>query len=243
MDLREVFIFPLLLIIGIAMIAVDSFIRSYLWNLSGLGLWLAPLSTGILCVALLYAYFRVVRTSPNVGYSLIIVPVSATSLVLIISVILMNDKASILQELSIRKFLVAASPAFIEETVFRGVYLDYLAKRLGSLWGVIIVSSLFSFLHLLNILVGQTVMVPFLINAFFVGILLSVIYLRFGLLSAMVLHLLSNAIVPDIIIESSYLSSIPIMLFAALGSYLLFKKERLGSQKITSPGDRESRDL
>ncbi len=243
MKLRDVFIFPLLLVVGIAMIAVDSSIRSYLWKLNGLGLWLAPLSTAILCIALLYAYLRLVRTSPNVGNSLIIVPVGATSLVLIISVILMNERASILQEISVRKFLVAASPAFIEETVFRGVYLDYLAKRLGSLWGVGIVSGLFSFLHLLNILVGQTVMVPFLINAFFVGILLSVIYLRFGLLSAIVLHLLSNAIVPDIIIESSYLSSIPIILFAALGSYLLFKKERLASHNRRSPDDRGSQAL
>lgn len=75
-----------------------------------------------------------------------------------------------------------------EEIIFRGTLLNFFVQKRNQYTGLIISSLLFASIHLLNMLMGQEISLSFLLTLTLAGLFLGLIYLNFGLVSAIATH-------------------------------------------------------
>ena len=75
-----------------------------------------------------------------------------------------------------------------EEIIFRGTLLNFFVQKHNRYTGLIISSLLFAAIHLLNMLMGQEISLSFLLTLTLAGLFLGLIYLNFGLVSAIAAH-------------------------------------------------------
>lgn len=80
---------------------------------------------------------------------------------------------------------IVAAP-ILEEILFRGVIQEGSMRRYGAGWGILIGASLFGVVHLIP---------PQIVNAFFIGLILGVVYYRTrSLIPVILIHAINNAI-------------------------------------------------
>jgi len=82
---------------------------------------------------------------------------------------------------------VAILAPIIEEVIYRGIFLEYLSQRYGNVKALVLSSGIFAIVHF-NL--HQSV------NAFLLGLILGIIYLRTkSLLHSIIVHMINNGIV------------------------------------------------
>lgn len=79
-----------------------------------------------------------------------------------------------------------------EEVIFRGTLLHFFEKKKQKYIGLIISSIAFSLIHLLNLLIGRPVGINTIIMLTLAGLFLGLIYLNYGIVSAISAHYLWN---------------------------------------------------
>ena len=93
------------------------------------------------------------------------------------------------------RFISNLSPAIVEELGFRGGLVHILNAQFGELAGLLGGSIPFGVLHIIGRIFGQPVGISHIIGVTFAGLLLSLLYLRYGLLSAIGCHWIWNSLV------------------------------------------------
>lgn len=88
-----------------------------------------------------------------------------------------------------------ASPALVEEIVFRAGIVHSTLQLFGNIAGLASGSVPFGILHLAGLLFGQSVTAAQIFGISLAGLMLSLMYLRFGILGAFGTHLVWNALV------------------------------------------------
>jgi membrane protease YdiL (CAAX protease family) len=88
-----------------------------------------------------------------------------------------------------------ASPALMEEIVFRAGIVHSTLLLFGKAAGLASGSVPFAILHLVGLLFGQSVTAAQIFGISLAGLMLSLMYLRFGILGAFATHLTWNALV------------------------------------------------
>lgn len=91
--------------------------------------------------------------------------------------------------------LAQFSPAFIEEIVFRAGIVHSTFLLFGKVAGLASGSIPFGILHLAGLLFGQSVTMAQVFGICLAGLMLSLMYFRFGILGAFATHLTWNALV------------------------------------------------
>lgn len=79
-----------------------------------------------------------------------------------------------------------------EEIIFRGTLLNFFAQKNKRYVGLIISAIVFALIHLLNVLMGQEVSMSHIVTLALAGLFLGLIYLNFGLVSAIATHYIWN---------------------------------------------------
>ena len=93
------------------------------------------------------------------------------------------------------KALVNVFPALSEEIVFRGSIVNAIIQLAGNAWGIAAGSIPFGILHLLGVLFGNTVTISQIFGISFAGMMLSLVYVNFGVCGAFACHLVWNSLV------------------------------------------------
>jgi membrane protease YdiL (CAAX protease family) len=93
------------------------------------------------------------------------------------------------------KLLSNLYPAFTEEIYFRGGIVHLISHLFHSNWGLVIGSVPFGVIHVIRVLFGKKVTFSQILGISLAGLMLSLMYFRFGLIAAIVSHLMWNAIV------------------------------------------------
>jgi membrane protease YdiL (CAAX protease family) len=101
---------------------------------------------------------------------------------------------NIVQELHL-KALGSLFPALSEEIVFRGGIVEGIRQLFGSYAGLAAGSVPFGILHLVGIFFGSTVTAAQILGISLAGLMLSLVYLRFGILGSVGCHLVWNSLV------------------------------------------------
>jgi len=92
------------------------------------------------------------------------------------------------------RFVGNVFPASVEETAFRGGVVHFVSAYLNTTWGVVVGSVPFGALHFFGRLFGNPVTFQHALGVSVAGLLLSLLYLRFGLVSAFGCHWVWNAL-------------------------------------------------
>lgn len=87
-------------------------------------------------------------------------------------------------------------PAATEELYFRGGVVHFFTQTFGLPTGLISGSIPFGIIHIIGSFFGKTVTLSQILGITLAGLMLSLLYLRFGLLGAFSCHLMWNAITP-----------------------------------------------
>lgn len=103
-----------------------------------------------------------------------------------------NDITNFLFKVSFPLVVFNILTAIGEEIIFRGTLLNFFVQKRNQYTGLIISSLLFAAIHLLNMLMGQEVSISFLLTLTLAGLFLGLIYLNFGLVSAIATHYIWN---------------------------------------------------
>jgi len=99
---------------------------------------------------------------------------------------------SIIFEGAIRRTVFNINYSVVEEIAFRGILFHSFIVYNYSTLGIYLNSILFGLMHLLNKLYGQKVEISAVIGTTAAGLLLSVLYFKWGLSAAIICHLLWN---------------------------------------------------
>ena len=94
-------------------------------------------------------------------------------------------------EITLSVFLIGMAPAVFEEVLFRGIFIHNLKQKLNSPVAIVIISAtLFSLIHLTNLVGMEPVSVILqVMMSFVVGVVLGAVYLRTGdILSVIFAH-------------------------------------------------------
>lgn len=86
-------------------------------------------------------------------------------------------------------------PALTEEVYFRGGVVHVVAQALGQTFGLASGSIPFGVIHIVGAFFGKTVSIAQIVGISLAGLMLSLMYLRFGLLGAISSHLMWNTFV------------------------------------------------
>lgn len=86
------------------------------------------------------------------------------------------------------------SPAVVEELVFRAGIVNLVAQVAGTFAGLAAGSVPFGVIHFISIFFGQIVTVSQVVGATVAGLMLSLVYLRWGLLAAIGIHWAWNSL-------------------------------------------------
>jgi membrane protease YdiL (CAAX protease family) len=92
------------------------------------------------------------------------------------------------------RFAVSIPSSVLEETAFRGGVVHFVATYFGGAWGLMAGSVPFGLLHLLNLFFGIPVDFSQMMGLFAAGLLLSLVYLRLGLIAAVEVHWIWNSL-------------------------------------------------
>lgn len=93
------------------------------------------------------------------------------------------------------KLLGQSFPALCEEIVFRGGIVEGVMQLFGKYMGLAAGSIPFGILHLVGIFFGATVTLAQVIGISLAGLMLSLVYLRYGILGSFTCHLIWNSTV------------------------------------------------
>lgn len=103
------------------------------------------------------------------------------------------DQQIFFQKLSL-SMLIAVSPATVEEATFRYGVVHGTAVLAGPVWAGVAGSIPFAFGHLIDLAFGRTISAAQIWGIVLAGLLLSVLYLQFGLLAAIGCHWVWNSL-------------------------------------------------
>jgi len=135
-----------------------------------------------------------------------------------------NDVKNLLFKVSFSLVVFNILTAIGEEVIFRGTFLNFFAQKNKKYLGLLITSSIFSLIHLLNLLLGQEVSMVMILSLFLAGLLLGLIYLRFGIVSAIATHYLWNLLYGGASFSSESYAGISVLATACLILFLLEKR-------------------
>jgi membrane protease YdiL (CAAX protease family) len=94
------------------------------------------------------------------------------------------------------KLIANLYPALTEEAYFRGGIVNLLTQSFGQTIGLAAGSVPFGVIHIIGIFFGKTITIAQILGISLAGLMLSLMYLRFGLMGAVSCHLMWNAFVP-----------------------------------------------
>lgn len=103
-----------------------------------------------------------------------------------------NDINNLFFKVSFPLMVFNILTAIGEEIIFRGTLLNFFAQKNKRYMGLIISAIIFALIHLLNVLMGQEVSISYILTLILAGIFLGLIYLNFGLVSAIATHYIWN---------------------------------------------------
>ncbi|WP_445722823.1 lysostaphin resistance A-like protein [Flavobacterium sp.] len=103
-----------------------------------------------------------------------------------------KDIANFFFKVSFNLVIFNILTAIGEEIIFRGTLLNFFVQKRNQYIGLVISSLLFASIHLLNMLMGQEIGLSFLLTLTLAGLFLGLIYLNFGLVSAIATHYIWN---------------------------------------------------
>ncbi len=86
-------------------------------------------------------------------------------------------------------------PALCEEIIFRGGLVHIVIQHAGNFWGLAAGSIPFGVLHIIGVLFGQTVTFAQIIGITAAGLMLSLVYVNFGIMGSFACHLVWNSLV------------------------------------------------
>lgn len=105
-----------------------------------------------------------------------------------------NEIKYLLFKISFPLIIFNIITAIGEEIIFRGTILYFFIKKDKKYLGLIISSSIFSLIHLLNLLMGYEINISSLITLVVAGLFLGLIYINFGIISSISAHYLWNLV-------------------------------------------------
>ena len=92
------------------------------------------------------------------------------------------------------RFVVSVPSGVLEEAAFRGGVVHCAAAYFGETWGLAAGSVPFGLLHLINLFFGFPIDFSQMMGLFAAGLLLSLVYLRLGLIAAVEVHWIWNSL-------------------------------------------------
>ncbi len=87
-------------------------------------------------------------------------------------------------------------PALTEEAYFRSGIVNMLSQMFGQTFGLASGSVPFGVIHVIGVFFGKTITFAQILGISLAGLMLSLVYLRFGLIGAASCHLMWNAFIP-----------------------------------------------
>ena len=136
--------------------------------------------------------------------------------------------------LTLDNFIKSLGAGIFEEITFRGTLLNFYNQKKKKYLGLAISSIIFCLIHASNSFIGTDITLFYMLDIFVFGLLFGLIYLNYGLISAIITHFAGNLLIGSFDIPTWYGSYYSLGIALVLCIWLFFRDKNKSKSNFST---------